>query len=163
MKFPLILVSIFLLTNTSLAQVDPQKILNGKEFYENSLKLEKERNQHLLNLESLIQKLNSPEPKVIIDLRGAHSYKSKHLKGAVNVSIEDLTEAKLNELAPNKKTPIIIYCENSFFPTRMIALTTYGYPTLRKFGYENVFEIEPLWRKSMDAPEELEPYWTSEK
>ena len=163
MKFPLVFVSILLLSNLCFAQVDPLDVISNKEFHENALKVEKERNQNQLNLESLIQKLNSPEPKVVIDLRGAHSFKSKHLKGSVNVPMEELTEVRLKEIAPDKKTPIIIYCDNSFFPTRSIGLTTYGYPTLRKFGYENVFEIEPLWRKSMDAPKELETYWEVNK
>jgi hypothetical protein len=158
-----ILIVMLFFASTCLAQVNPAYVTLSKEFHKNAVKFEELDPDHRLNLESLLKKLNSTEKKVIIDLRGAAAFQKKHLKDALNIPMEDLTETKLKEIAPDKKTPIIIYCDNSFLPTRMISLTNYGYPTLKQFGYENVFEIEPLWMKSMEAPKELEPFWVTSK
>lgn len=160
MNFIQILTLSILLVQSCYAQAYPGlEVLSGQEYHERALRFEAERSKYLLNLDTLIQKLKSPEKKTIIDLRDAESYRTKHLKGAINIPIELLTKEKLDSVVPDKSSTIIIYCNNSFYPTRMIALTIYGYPTLRSFGYTNVYDVAPLWKMRADLPNELEPYW----
>ncbi len=156
------ILALFVPANTC-AQVDPKNVLLDKDYYENAVKMRREAEEHSLDLKRLIKKLESPEPKVLIDLRSEINFKSSHLKGAVNVRMEDFTDARLKELVPDKNTLVIVYCDNSFYPTRMIALTAYGYPTLKQFGYQNAYQVAPLWREKMDAQKELEPYWEKSK
>ncbi|NJL71163.1 MAG: rhodanese-like domain-containing protein [Candidatus Competibacteraceae bacterium] len=58
----------------------------------------------------------------ILDLRSAEQYKSGHIKGALHLGA-DILEDKLFKLVPDKKATIIVYCNNSLFPSRMLALT----------------------------------------
>jgi len=163
MKLILIPILVLLACSSSFSQVNPSRIIDGKQFHENALLFEKDKGKHLLNLEGFIKMLKSSDPKVIIDVRAKPSFVEKHIKGAINITMEELTDSRLKEVAPDKNTPIIIYCDNTFFPTRRVALTTYAYPTLMNYGYQNVFDIEPLWKNSSQVPNELEPYWESGK
>lgn len=94
----------------------------------------------------------------ILDLRSSEQYKSGHIKGALHLGA-DILEDKLLKLVPDKKATIIVYCNNSLFPTRMLALTDTCLPQFSALGYENVFSLAPIWHDSpnfnhsfMDGP-----------
>ena len=83
---------------------------------------------------------------VLIDLRAKESYDAAHIRGAINVPIESLTTENLQKIVPNRGSRIVVYCANNFMPTRMIALTTLGYPAIEQLGYRKVHRLEDLWR-----------------
>jgi hypothetical protein len=82
---------------------------------------------------------------ILIDLRGKESYAAAHIRGAINVPIELLTLEHLKTVVPNSDSRIVVYCSNNFMPTRMIALTTLGYPAIEQLGYSQVHRLEDLW------------------
>ena len=86
------------------------------------------------------------ESVVLIDLRAKESYDAAHIRGAINLAIESLTTENLQKIVPNSDSRIVVYCANNFMPTRMIALTTLGYPAIEQLGYRNVHRLEDLWR-----------------
>jgi phage shock protein E len=97
--------------------------------------------------------LKSKESGVIIlDARSKARYNQLHIKGAVNLSFPDLAIASLENLIPDKNTPILIYCNNNFvgaeapFPTKLptASLNLSTYIALYNYGYRNVFELAPL-------------------
>ncbi len=89
--------------------------------------------------ESQLQALLSGEsPAIVIDLRGAPVDDERTIDGAVIIPLEDLVAEKLEQQIPDKSSTIILICSQSFQPTRMVALTTYAYPTLKLLGYTDV-------------------------
>lgn len=85
---------------------------------------------------------------ILIDLRGKESFEAAHIRGAINVPIELLTVEHLKTVVPNSDSRIVVYCANNFMPTRMIALTTLGYPAIEQLGYSQVHRLEDLWNSS---------------
>ncbi|CAN5584743.1 hypothetical protein BH11CYA1_BH11CYA1_24680 [soil metagenome] len=83
----------------------------------------------------------------VLDLRSEAEYKQGHLKGAKLIGA-DIKEEKLKELVPNKKTEIIVYCTNTFFPSRRMALNTVCLPQIVALGYNNTYVLEDIWTKS---------------
>ena len=93
---------------------------------------------------------------ILIDLRAKESFEYAHIRGAINVPIELLTAEHLKTLVPNRDSRIVVYCTNNFMPTRMVALTTLGYPAIEQLGYSNVNRLEDLWSsESCRASEKL--------
>jgi len=95
----------------------------------------------------------SREPgTVILDARSEQKYRMLHIDGAKNLSLPDITESELAKVIPEKKTRILIYCNNNFlnevaaFPTKAIraSLNLYTFNTLHSYGYSNVYELGPL-------------------
>ena len=95
----------------------------------------------------------SRDPKtVVLDARSREKYDELHVKGAVNLSFPDLTIASLAATFPDKRSRILIYCNNNFsgassaFPTKLPAasLNLSTYVALYSYGYRNVYELAPL-------------------
>ena len=95
----------------------------------------------------------SREPGVIVlDARSRDKYDELHIKGAVSLPFPDITVESLATLLPDKKTRILIYCNNNFrgaeqpFPTKMPAasLNLSTYISLYSYGYRNIYELGPL-------------------
>jgi hypothetical protein len=82
---------------------------------------------------------------VLIDLRNKAEFDSAHIRGAINVPIDLLTAERLGALVPKRDATIVVYCTNNFMPTRMVALTTLGYPSIEQLGYTQVYRLEDLW------------------
>ena len=51
---------------------------------------------------------------VILDARSREKYDELHVKGAINLSFPDISFETLNKVLPDKKTRILIYCNNNF-------------------------------------------------
>ena len=88
---------------------------------------------------------------VILDARSREKYDELHVKGAINLSFPDISYESLNKVLPDKKTRILIYCNNNFrevpaFPTKAIssALNLSTFITLYDYGYRDVYELAPL-------------------
>ncbi len=91
---------------------------------------------------------------VILDLRSEAEYKEGHFKGA-RLMGADIKEEKLKQLVPNKQSKIIVYCTNTFFPSRRISLNNVCLPQIIALGYPNVFVIEEIWHKDFDEMSKL--------
>jgi hypothetical protein len=91
---------------------------------------------------------------IILDLRSEAEYKQGHIRGALLMGA-DIKEDKLKQLVPDKKTKIIVYCTNTFFPTRRISLNNVCLPQMIALGYPNVFVIEEIWQKDFEQVEKL--------
>lgn len=89
---------------------------------------------------------------VIFDARSAEKYRLLHVRGARNLSFPDITAAELAAVIPDKRTRVLIYCNNNFenearaFPAKSIraSLNVHTFNVLHAYGYENVHELRPL-------------------
>jgi len=90
-----------------------------------------------ITLKELEELKLSNTPPVVIDLRRA-SKSDQRVRDSINISMQDLVVENVEELVPKKSTPIVLVCAQSFQITRMVALTTYAYPTLKLMGYTSV-------------------------
>jgi hypothetical protein len=89
---------------------------------------------------------------VVLDARSQDKYAALHIAGAVNLPFSDITVDSLSQLLPDKRTRILIYCNNNFvnaekaFPskTSRSSLNVSTYITLYDYGYRNVYELGPL-------------------
>lgn len=93
------------------------------------------------------------EPNTIVpDARSREKYHELHVKGALNLSFPDITVESLARLIPDKRTRILIYCNNNFanaegpFPGKLpsASLNLSTYIALYNYGYRNVYELAPL-------------------
>jgi len=89
---------------------------------------------------------------VILDARSREKYDELHVKGAINLSFPDIAYESLHRLLPDKKTRILIYCNNNFragvpaFPTKAASasLNLSTFIALYDYGYREVYELAPL-------------------
>jgi len=95
----------------------------------------------------------SKEPDTIIfDARSDSKFELLHVKGAVHLSLPDITASELTRVIPGFNTRILIYCNNNFqnepisMPSKgaPASLNIFTFNTLYTYGYRNVFELAPL-------------------
>lgn len=92
------------------------------------------------------------EGTVVLDARSHDKYEELHIASAANLPFPDITVASLSQLLPDKKTRVLIYCNNNFvnaekaFPSKTArsSLNVSTYITLYDYGYRNVYELGPL-------------------
>jgi len=94
--------------------------------------------ESFIGLDDFIKLRDSNPDLIILDVRPEVNYRNEHIKNAVNIDASSLTKERLEEVIPSKESKIVVYCSNSLFPTRMIALTTPSYAELYSKGYKNV-------------------------
>ncbi len=73
------------------------------------------------------------EKGVVVDVCGADEYAQSHIKGAVNVPLDEL-EARLDKAVKNKSTPVIMVCAAGARSARAQAIA-------KKLGYEKVHSL----------------------
>jgi rhodanese-related sulfurtransferase len=57
----------------------------------------------------------SREPgTLVLDARSREKYDELHVKGAIHLSFPDIAIESLKKTSPDKKTRILIYCNNNF-------------------------------------------------
>ena len=95
----------------------------------------------------------SREPgTVVLDARSREKFDELHIKGALSLPFPDIAIESLKAVLPDKKTRILIYCNNNFanaegpFPAKIAraSLNLSTYIALYSYGYRNVYELEPL-------------------
>ena len=95
----------------------------------------------------------SREPgTVVLDARSREKFDELHIKDAINLSFPDITVQSLEKAIPDKRTRILIYCNNNFinaegpFPTKLpsASLNLSTYIALYNYGYRDVYELAPL-------------------
>lgn len=107
--------------------------------------------------------LREREPDlVVLDVRAPQSFESQRIKGSVNLPLTEMTEHTLPALLPDRARPVVIVCNESFGPTRMISMTLQAWPVLKANGYTRVYRLS-LWRPetndgTMHRQEDIEKY-----
>lgn len=89
---------------------------------------------------------------VVLDARSREKYDELHVKGAVHLNFSDIAVTSLQQQLPDKRTRILIYCNNNFrnaegpFPSKLptASLNLSTFIALYNYGYRNVWELGPL-------------------
>lgn len=121
------------------------------QFAELTAKLAPIREQHRVTEADFLRMSSEPET-IILDARSKDRYERIHVKGAVHLAFTDFTEEALQKVIPNKKSRILIYCNNNFenepvnFPSKeaTVSLNIQTFVNLHAYGYTNVYELGPL-------------------
>ena len=146
-----LLVLAFSVIADAQAKSIPNPSIDMKGFLRSASDAAKHRETRRLTEDEFIKM--SREPGVIVlDARSRDKYDELHIKGAVGLPFPDITVESLATLLPDKKTRILIYCNNNFrgaeqpFPTKMPAasLNLSTYISLYSYGYRNIYELGPL-------------------
>ncbi|PQO46519.1 sulfurtransferase [Blastopirellula marina] len=120
-------------------------------FLRQAAKVGKEREKRRVTVDQFLEMIQD-EDTILLDARSVAMFKTLHVRGAVNLPFPDFTEATLAKVIPNKKTRVVIYCNNNFknasqaFATKasIASLNINTFNALRSYGYENVYELKPL-------------------
>lgn len=113
-----------------------------------------------LTLEEFVA-LRTREPHLkVLDTRAPQGFAYRHIKGAVNLPLTEMTEHTLPALLPDRRVPVVLVCDESFAPTRRMSMTLQAWPVLKANGYTRVYRLN-LWRPeaegaSLRGPEEIE-------
>lgn len=132
--------------------------------------VESHREARMISLERF-NSMSKLDSVIILDTRSKSQYDLKHIKGAIHLNFADFTQQTLYDIAPNRNTQILIYCNNNFlndqiaFPTKValpadfqamdasreldelgitMALNIPTYINLYGYGYRNVYELKDL-------------------
>lgn len=103
-----------------------------------------------LSEKEFLEAINSGD-YILLDARSHLNYLLRHIKGAVNLPLTEFTSEKLSKVIPNKKSKILIYCNNNFtgspismaYKVAPASLNITSQVHLRAYGYENIFELQP--------------------
>lgn len=107
----------------------------------------------------------SEEGTVVLDTRSAEAFAKLHVTGAVHLNFSDITKERLDEVIPDLKTRVLIYCNNNF-QNRPVAFALKRAPaalniptfiTLYEYGYRDLYELGP----AIDADETILPLSSS--
>ncbi len=91
-------------------------------------------------------KMQARENKpVILDVRSEQAFEREHIKGSINLPLTDMTEKTLAEAIPDKTKDIVVVCDFSLYPSRMLPMTMQAYPVLKVNGYEKIHRLN-LWK-----------------
>jgi len=134
---------------TQAADANPQIDYDG--FAKQVQEVAKVREQRRVSEDEFIRMLHDPET-IVLDARSKRMYDLLHVKGALHLSLPDMTEDELTKVIPAKDTQVVIYCNNNFkneplaFATKSItaSLNLNTYNTLYSYGYRNIYELKPL-------------------
>jgi len=110
--------------------------------------LQQIRMKRLISEEQFYAYMQDPNT-VVLDARSKEAYQDIHIKGALHLNFSDFTAKKLKRKIPDKKTRILIYCNNNFESNRPslldknaeLALNIPTFINLLGYGYENVYEL----------------------
>jgi hypothetical protein len=111
------------------------------------------RHRHSRRLsEEEFLRLSGEPGTIVLDARSRQKYDELHVSGAMNLSFPDITIDALRRAIPDKRTRILIYCNNNFrnaegpFPSKLptASLNLSTYIALYNHGYRNVYELAPL-------------------
>lgn len=89
--------------------------------------------------------LRAEKSTVVLDLRSPAAFKARHIKGSVNLPLGEVTEKTLPKAVPDKSAAVVLVCDDSFFPTRRIAMTLQAEPVLLAAGYKKIYRLN-LWQ-----------------
>jgi len=114
--------------------------VSPEEFYQAGKGMEND----YVSCEKLDELIAKNDSLVVVDLRTQERVQDQKYKKVIHISMEDMVTENLEELIPVKSTPIVLVCDQSFGMSRMVALTTYAYPTLKLMGYDNLKILQDI-------------------
>ena len=80
---------------------------------------------------------------IILDTRTQEEYDSGHIKGAVLLPVDAITEGSAQEVIPAKDTQVLVYCRSgNRSVTASKALAQLGYTEVYEFGGINTWPYE---------------------
>lgn len=155
MKYKIASAALLVLTLLSIVAAQTREIPNPAIDMRGYLRLANEAAAHRATrrlTEEEFLKMSGLSGVVVLDARSKEKYDELHIKGAINLSFPDITAESLARVLPDKKTKILIYCNNNFrnaedaFPRKMAtaSLNLSTYVALYTYGYKNVYELGPL-------------------
>lgn len=143
----------------SLASQAPQQVkqvqqtpvnpaIDFEGFLRVSVRAAKHRESRRVPEEEFIRMSREPGT-IILDARSRQRFEDLHVKGAINLSFPDIAIESLKRTIPDKKTRILLYCNNNFrnaegpFPAKLASasLNISTYIALFNYGYRNVYEL----------------------
>ncbi len=128
------------------APVNPAIDMEG--FLRVSARAAKHRESRRISQEEFARMSREPET-IVLDARSRDKYDQLHVRGAINLSFPDMAIESLRKTIPDKKSRILIYCNNNFlnaegpFPSKLpsASLNLSTYIALYNYGYRNVYEL----------------------
>lgn len=125
--------------------------IDMKGYLEVSREAAAHRQPRLISEDDFIRMSREPGT-LVLDARSREKFDELHVKGAVSLPFPDIAIESLAATIPDKRTRILIYCNNNFanaegpFPAK-IARASLNLSTtiaLYSYGYRNVYELGPL-------------------
>ena len=62
-----------------------------------------------------------------------------------NIMTQEKLDRVLAKMIPDKNAPVVLYCRETFMPTRRVPATFVMSKTLNALGYTNVQDMAPVW------------------
>ena len=125
--------------------------IDMKGYLEVSREAAAHRQPRLVSEDDFIRMSREPGT-LVVDARSREKFDELHVKGAVSLPFPDIAVESLKATIPDKRTRILIYCNNNFanaegpFPAKIAraSLNLSTYIALYSYGYRNVYELGPL-------------------
>ena len=87
--------------------------------------------------------MSTNQNAVVLDVRTQEEYDSGHIKGAVLLPVDAITEETAREVIPAKDTQVLVYCRSgNRSVTASKALAQLGYTEVYEFGGINTWPYE---------------------
>ena len=87
--------------------------------------------------------MSTNQNAVVLDVRTQEEYDSGHIKGAVLLPVDAITEESAQEVIPAKDTQVLVYCRSgNRSVTASKALAQLGYTKVYEFGGINTWPYE---------------------
>lgn len=90
-----------------------------------------------VNFEQAKSLMDNENDLMVIDVREEGEYITGHAEGAELLPMSELDEISAEELIPDKRTPILLYCRTGRRAHNAAAL-------LDSYGYENIYDVGGL-------------------
>ena len=128
------------------APVNPAIDMEG--FLRVSARAAKHRESRRVSEEEFIS-MSHEAGTIILDARSRQKFEELHVKRAIHLSFPDIAVESIKKTIPDKRTRILIYCNNNFrnaegpFPSKLpsASLNLSTYIALYNYGYRNVYEL----------------------
>ena len=74
------------------------------------------------------------EGAILVDVRTEEEYNTKHIDGAILLTLDTINEENVINIIPSKDTPVILYCQSGNRSGQALDL-------LESLGYTNVYDL----------------------
>ena len=74
------------------------------------------------------------ESAILVDVRTSLEYQERHIKGAINIPLNEIDSNILESLIENKDKKIVIYCASGNRSSRAITI-------FENYGYNNIYDL----------------------
>jgi hypothetical protein len=133
------------------AEKIPNRLIDYNKHRDIVLQKNTVREKLRLTEKAFLEAMKSGE-YVLLDARSLRNYNRRHIKGAISLPFTEFTEESLKKVIPNKKSKVLIYCNNNFLGSPVsfasksapASLNISTQVNLAIYGYHNVYELGPL-------------------